>query len=475
MYVVFGAGAVGATVGARLVRRGHSVLFCDADPGHVEAMNQYGLVIEGPADAFTVRVRAVTPEELPDQLGVVLLAVRTHDTPLALKQIAPRLARTGMVVSLQDGLNEHAIAEAVGAKRTLGALVTMIAARREPGRIFLGEPGSLRLGELDGQVSTRLLRLTEELEQAESTSNVLGALWAREAYNAGLFATAVADLSTADALAEPRYEALYMRLMEEVLAQSTADPEPFDEFDPTDLRGSIERTAEHKRRLPLKYSEAYYDLVVRCRDAETAIFNGLESPLLSRMLLLIRQIERRERVCHVRNLELLAAYAGCMTRGSALNAVITVLEPSPRPAELSGALDGAPVAIKDNIDVRGVVTTNASSVGSRPPAEEDATVVLRLRNAGAELLCKTNLLEYAAGSVGPSFGMTFNPSDPRRTSGGSSGGSAALVAAGVCDHALGTDTGGSVRVPAAYCGVVGLKPTKGTRSAGWSLSAVADA
>jgi aspartyl-tRNA(Asn)/glutamyl-tRNA(Gln) amidotransferase subunit A len=87
--------------------------------------------------------------------------------------------------------------------------------------------------------------------------------------------------------------------------------------------------------------------------------------------------------------------------------------------------------------------------------------VARLRAAAADLLCKTNLLEYAAGSVNPAYGMTYNPHDPARTAGGSSSGSAALVAAGVCDHALGTDTGGSIRIPAAYCGIVGLKPTYG--------------
>jgi Asp-tRNA(Asn)/Glu-tRNA(Gln) amidotransferase A subunit family amidase len=117
--------------------------------------------------------------------------------------------------------------------------------------------------------------------------------------------------------------------------------------------------------------------------------------------------------------------------------------------------------VKDNIDVRGVVTTNSSTVGVPPPASEDAPVVTRLRAAGAELLCKTNLLEYAAGSVSPAYGMTFNPLNESRTSGGSSSGSAALVAAGVCDLALGTDTGGSIRIPAAYCGIVGLKPTYG--------------
>jgi aspartyl-tRNA(Asn)/glutamyl-tRNA(Gln) amidotransferase subunit A len=96
-----------------------------------------------------------------------------------------------------------------------------------------------------------------------------------------------------------------------------------------------------------------------------------------------------------------------------------------------------------------------------PPAERDATCVARLRRAGAELLCKTNLLEYAAGAVNPAYGMVYNPRDLSRTSGGSSSGSAALVAAGVLDHALGTDTGGSIRIPAAYCGIVGHKPTLG--------------
>jgi aspartyl-tRNA(Asn)/glutamyl-tRNA(Gln) amidotransferase subunit A len=77
------------------------------------------------------------------------------------------------------------------------------------------------------------------------------------------------------------------------------------------------------------------------------------------------------------------------------------------------------------------------------------------------MLCKANLLEYSAGAVSPAFGMTFNPHDPTCTSGGSSSGSAALVAASVTDYAIGTDCGGSVRIPAAYCGVVGFKPTSG--------------
>jgi aspartyl-tRNA(Asn)/glutamyl-tRNA(Gln) amidotransferase subunit A len=87
--------------------------------------------------------------------------------------------------------------------------------------------------------------------------------------------------------------------------------------------------------------------------------------------------------------------------------------------------------------------------------------VRRLRAAGADVFATTQCLEYAAGFAHPEVGDTRNPRDPSRTSGGSSGGSAALVAAGVCELALGTDTGGSVRIPAAYCGVVGLKPSYG--------------
>ncbi len=88
-------------------------------------------------------------------------------------------------------------------------------------------------------------------------------------------------------------------------------------------------------------------------------------------------------------------------------------------------------------------------------------MVRLLRAAGAEVFATTQCLEYAAGFAHPAIGDTRNPRDPSRTSGGSSGGSAAVVAAGVCDLALGTDTGGSVRIPAAYCGVVGLKPSHG--------------
>jgi amidase len=161
--------------------------------------------------------------------------------------------------------------------------------------------------------------------------------------------------------------------------------------------------------------------------------------------------------------ELIAAHLARIEEvNPALNAVVEVLQP--RPGALEGPLAGVPFSVKDSIEVEGTVCS-AGTLGyrNRPRSVRDATLVARLRNAGAIPIARTNLpdLLFAFESDNQIFGRTNNPWDLSRTCGGSSGGEAALIAACGSPFGLGSDAAGSVRLPAHYCGIAGIKPTSG--------------
>jgi aspartyl-tRNA(Asn)/glutamyl-tRNA(Gln) amidotransferase subunit A len=188
------------------------------------------------------------------------------------------------------------------------------------------------------------------------------------------------------------------------------------------------------------------------RQAGDALRSGRASPVdLTRSCL--AQIEKRNP----------AINAFITITGEAALASARAMEAEQRAGKWRGPLHGVPIALKDNIDTAGVRTTAASQLFKDRIPTEDAEVVRRLKAAGAVILGKLNLHEFAYGGTSDvsHFGPVHNPWALDHVTGGSSGGSAAAVAADLCFGALGTDTAGSVRIPSSYCGVVGFKPTYG--------------
>lgn len=326
-YTVVGAGAIGGTIGAYMVRGGLDVLFVDAAAEHVAAINRQGLTIRGYQETFTVPAQAVTPDQMPDQLGAVILAVKAPATRAAMTAIAPRLGPDGFVVSAQNGLNELIIAEMVGQERTIGCFINFSADYLEPGLIHFGGPGAFYIGELNGAITPRLERLQADLGHwgggpVRMTDNIWGYLWGKQAYGAMLFATALTNETMADAI--DQYRPLMVALAREILAVAQAEgvtPLGFDGFEPQVLQtgdadavaASLDRLVAVRRRDQKTHSGVWRDLAVRKRRTEVdehfppilerARHHGLDAPILARMVEMIHEVEEGQRPLARENLD----------------------------------------------------------------------------------------------------------------------------------------------------------------------------
>ncbi|WP_394788686.1 ketopantoate reductase family protein [Rhodoferax sp.] len=320
--LIWGAGAIGGTLGAYLARAGEDVLLVDIVAPHVTAMQQSGIAIEGPVEAFMQPVRACTPDAVRGQFKRVILAVKAHHTADAIQTLAPHLHADGSVLSAQNGLNEITIAAAIGAERTVGCFVNFGADWLEPGRILFGNRATVAVGELDGSTTPRVqdyLRMLQIFEpEAVLTPNIWGYLWGKLGYGAMLFATALTPASMAENLASAGHFDIFHQLGREVMAVALArDVQPlgFNGFVPAAFlpgatpeaaRQSVAAMAEFNRHTAKTHSGIWRDLAVRKRktevDAQIAVIAelaqqvGIATPTLRQLVTLIHDIEdgRRE-------------------------------------------------------------------------------------------------------------------------------------------------------------------------------------
>jgi 2-dehydropantoate 2-reductase len=320
--VIWGAGAIGGTIGAYLARAGTRVLMVDTVAEHVDAMNRAGIAIEGPVENFrSPPLPAVTPERMTGVHKRVVLAVKAHHTAAAVAMLKPHLAPDGYVLSAQNGLNELEIARGVGEARTIGCFVNFGADWHGPGRILFGNRGAVVVGEIDGKITERaqamhdLLRIFEP--DAILTENIWGYLWGKLGYGAMLFATALTNASIADALASPRHFTLWRRLGAEVMVVAQRRNVAclgFNGFDPAAFapgaseaaaRASVDAMVAFNRTSAKTHSGVWRDLAVRKRrteiDAQIAIIAsigrelGVSCPMIDRLVALIHEIEDGKR------------------------------------------------------------------------------------------------------------------------------------------------------------------------------------
>jgi 2-dehydropantoate 2-reductase len=308
----------------------------------VEAINAHGITVERRDGATTTRVPAVTPDGLGRDLALVLLAVKSHHTADVLRDLGPRLAPGGTIVSLQNGLSEEQIAASVGVQRTVGCLVNWAADWVAPGRILHGGHGAFVLGELDGRITPRvreLAALLSAVEETPVTDNIWGYKWAKLIYGALLFATALVDAHVYEVVERSPgvKDALAGIVAEGIAVADKAGVRvlPFDEFDPAWYRAALAgdvaardramaAIAAHYRQHTKTKTGIWRDLAVRKRKTEVdgqlgllvrkGESLGVATPLTRRLAELIRDLEDGRRQMDWSNLDPLVTLVHKETR-----------------------------------------------------------------------------------------------------------------------------------------------------------------
>lgn len=319
--LIWGAGAIGGTLGAYWARAGVPVLLVDIVAEHVEACRTNGLAVSGPVEEFTKVVPAATPAELTGRYSRIVLAVKAGATEAALAALVPHLAEDGFVLSAQNGLNELAIAKAVGERRTMGCFVNFGADWLGPGEILYGNRGAVVVGELDGSISERaaeMHRLLELLEpDAILTDNIFGYLWGKLAYGAMLFATALTDDSMSANFADLERLPVWLALGREVgavAAKRGVTSLGFGAFNPMVFAPgkpegpqieTIRWLADYTSQTAKTHSGIWRDLAVRKRrtevDPQIGVIAtlgrevGIATPALETLVALIHDIEEGRR------------------------------------------------------------------------------------------------------------------------------------------------------------------------------------
>lgn len=320
---VIGAGAIGGTIAALLSRGGEQVTVIDSDPGHVKAINERGLTIEGPDGPFTATPEALEWHELGDGRDIgdmVLIAVKAQFTEDVLDRLVPMLREDTLVITLQNGLTCLQVADRVGRHRTMAALVNLFADYLEPGRVKYYYPGEFELGELRGGATGRLDEVAHVFRHwgpVVVSDNIEGLLWTKLGNAAMLAATATVDTTIDDAVNRAR--ALMIPLAAETYAVAHAEGvrlEPLPYFDPDRLVAAAEDLANldtgcldgyvvEFREHAKPRSGIWRDIVVRKRKTEVgpqlgfvvdrARRHGIATPLTSRLVQMIEELEDGER------------------------------------------------------------------------------------------------------------------------------------------------------------------------------------